>query len=70
MFYIIDTFVTCLLHITCILGYAGDTGEKAINLADIKHKKREKWWRLHPDVLRLKFGSNAIIPDPNVIRTR
>lgn len=51
-------------------GYAGNMGEKAINLAHIKHKKVEKWWRKHPEVLRLKFGDRARIPDPNVVKTR
>jgi len=56
------------LHIQT--GYAGNMGEKAINLAHIKHKKVEKWWRKHPEVLRLKFGDRARIPDPNVVKTR
>lgn len=61
------TYMFLLLYIP---GYAGDMGEQAVKLADIKPVKREKWWRKHPDVLRMKYGNRAKIPDPNVIRTR
>ena len=43
-------------------GYPGNCGEIAYKLAHIKIVNREKWWRAHPEVLKLKYGSKARIP--------
>lgn len=44
------------------IGNPGDNGEFAIKLAHIKPVDREKWWRKHPEVLKLRYGSKARIP--------
>ncbi|KAF6038132.1 CSF3R [Bugula neritina] len=38
-------------------GYPGNSGSKAYDLAHIKIVDKEKWWRKHPEVLKIVYGN-------------
>lgn len=52
------TFYTYPHDVTGLfVGYPGNSGSKAYDLAHIKIVDKEKWWRKHPEVLKIVYGN-------------